>query len=135
MAKQVKFLIPILFTFSLIILFYFKRIIAIKFYPPLMNSFIFMVFFASLFKEETIIQKFAKLMDGELNDKIRLYTRNLTYIWCIFLFLNLCFSIITIFMSDKIWLIYNGFLSYILIGLMFVIEYPIRMNYRRRNNL
>ena len=135
MTKQVKFIIPILFTFSLIILFYLKRIVAIKYYPPLMNLFIFLIFFSSLFKKETIIQKFAKLMDGELNEKVLIYTRNLTYVWCVFLFFNLLISIVTIFMSDKVWMIYNGFLSYVLVGLMFAVEYPIRLNYRRKNNL
>ena len=100
-----------------------------------MNTCIFLIFFSSLFTKETIIQKFAKVLEGELKPKVAIYTRKLTYVWCIFLFINLLISILTIFMSDKIWMIYNGCISYILIGLLFIIEYPVRVVFRRKNNL
>ncbi|MBQ9245132.1 hypothetical protein IJ182_02565 [bacterium] len=100
-----------------------------------MNFFIFSVFFASLFQKETIIQKFAKILDGMLTDKTAEYTRKLTYVWCIFLFCNFVFSVITIFLSDKIWILYNGFISYVLIGILFAVEYIIRIIFRKRNYL
>ena len=100
-----------------------------------MNSFIFMVFFCSLFQKETIIQKFALALNKNLSEKELIYTKNLTYIWCIFLFTNLVISIITIFLSDKIWILYNGFISYVLIGILFAVEYIIRIIFRKRNNL
>ena len=135
MLKKIRFLAPILFTVCLFIVFYFKRFIIIKYYPPIMNTFIFLIFFSSLFTKETVIQKFARLLDGELKPKVASYTKNLTIIWCVFLFINLLISIITIFMSDKIWMLYNCCIAYILIGLIFIIEYPVRIMYRRKHNL
>ena len=135
MLKKVRFLAPILFTMCLLLIFYFKRFFIIKYYPPVMNTFIFLIFFSSLFMKETVIQKIARISEGELKPKVASYTKNLTYIWCVFLLFNLIMSIITIFMSDRVWMLYNGCISYILIRLLFIIEYPIRIMYRRKNNL
>ena len=135
MKDKIKLTAPVVFTLCLVTIFYFKRYILIKYYPPVMNGFIFSVFFISLFCKETVIQKIARIMEGGLNEKISEYTRNLTYVWCVFLFINFLISILTIFLSDRIWIIYNGFVSYFLVGLMFVIEYPIRLAFKRRHFL
>ena len=132
---RMRFL-PFIFTIFIFVLFYFKRFFVIKFYPPIMNFTIFMIFFSSLFTKETIIQKFARIWSKkELHPLEMIYTKNLTYIWCVFLFLNFLFSIATIFMSDKIWMFYNCFLSYFLVGSIFIIEYIVRIVFRKRHNL
>ncbi len=136
MNKNLRFIFPFLFTLCIICLFHFTNFTALRFYPVIVNLFIFLVFFSSLFAKETVIQKFAKLMEGkELDTKTKKYTRNLTYVWVAFTFLNLLISILTVFASEKIWAVYNGLISYILIGLIFVIEYPVRLAFRRKNNL
>lgn len=130
--KKAKSFFPILISLFVVFLFYIKRIVVLKYYPPICNSFIFLVFFCSLFTKETVIQKFARLCGDKLEKPTWIYTRNLTYIWCIFTFLNLCISIWTVFLPDKIWIIYNGFISYILIGLLFGVEYTVRIILRKR---
>ena len=100
-----------------------------------MNFCIFSIFFSSLFAKETVIQKFAKMLDGKLSARTRKYTKKLTYIWCIFLFINFLVSVVTIFLPDKIWIIYNGLISYLLVGLMFAVEYPIRLNFKKYDKL
>ena len=115
--------LPILFTFCVILLFYFKRFIFLKFYPPLCNFVMFMVFFTSLFAKETIIQKIARAYGDKLDKPAWIYTRRVTYAWCILTFFNFAISVWTIFLSDKIWIIYNGCICYILIGLLFLVEY------------
>ena len=127
---------PFIFTICLFVLFYFKRFFVIKFYPPIMNLVIFLIFFTSLFSKETIVQNFAKMWSKkELHQLELIYTRKLTYVWCVFLFLNLLTSIITIFLNDKIWMFYNCFLSYFLIGTIFIIEYIVRIIFRKRHNI
>lgn len=129
---KLKFLLPISFTFLVIFLFWYTRIFAFKFYPVIMNFSIFLVFFSSLFAKETVIQKIAKMMEGELNDFVKKYTRNLTYVWCVFLFTNFLISLATIFMSDKIWMIYNGCISYIAVGTVFIVEYIVRIIMKKK---
>ncbi len=132
--KKIKFFAPFI-TFLAVILFYVKKIVVLKYYPPVCNFVFFLIFFLSCFSKETIIQKIAKVTDGTLTDKVRKYTRNLTYIWVIFIFLNFLISLTTVFMSDEIWMIYNGFLSYVLTGFLFMVEYVIRIALKKRNLL
>lgn len=130
--KKLKAIIPVLGTVCVVLLFHFSKIYALKFYPVIVNSFIFCVFFSSVFCEETIIQKIAKKMDGELTDFSRNYTRRLTYVWCIFLFVNLSISFATVFMSPKVWELYNACISYIALGVMFGVEYIVRIILRAK---
>ena len=130
--KKLKAIIPVLGTVCVVLLFHFSKIYALKFYPVIVNSFIFCVFFSSVFCEETIIQKIAKKMDGELTDFSRNYTRKLTYVWCIFLFVNLSISFATVFMSPKVWELYNACISYIALGVMFGVEYIVRIVLRAK---
>jgi uncharacterized membrane protein len=92
-----------------------------------------MVFFCSLFAKETVIQKFARACGDKLDKPAWTYTRNLTYVWCVFMLINLLISIYTIFLSDAIWMLYNGCISYILVGSLFAIEYLVRIILRKRN--
>ena len=135
MNKNYRFLISIFFSLFIVVLFYFKRLVVIKYYPPIVNCSFFLIFFTSLFQKETIIQKFAKMMEGELPPIALKYTRNLTYIWAIFLFINFLISLTTVFLSDKIWIIYNGCLSYIFVGTFFGIEYIVRLIFKKRHKL
>ena len=130
--KKLKAIIPVLGTVCVVLLFHFSKIYALKFYPVIVISFIFCVFFSSVFCEETIIQKIAKKMDGELTDFSRNYTRKLTYVWCIFLFVNLSISFATVFMSPKVWELYNACISYIALGVMFGVEYIVRIILRAK---
>ena len=130
--KKLKAIIPVLGTVCVVLLFHFSKIYALKFYPVIVNSFIFCVFFSSVFCEETIIQKIAKKMDGELTDFSRNYTRKLTYVWCIFMFVNLSISFATVFMSPKVWELYNACISYIALGVMFGVEYIVRIILRAK---
>lgn len=131
MGKMERFT-PVLITLCIVFVFYVKRFVFLKFYPPICNFIIFIIFFSSIFSRETIIQKFARMCGDKLDKPAWNYTKNITYIWCVFTFINLLISIWTIFLSDKIWILYNGCISYILVGLLFGIEYIVRIVLRKR---
>ena len=82
--------------------------------------------------KETIIQKIAKMYEGKLNEQLKDYTRKVTYAWSILTFFNFIISIWTIFLPDKYWIIFNGLISYLLVGLLFIVEYIIRIILRKR---
>ena len=131
--KKLKTLLPFAGTFCIVLIFHLSKIYVLKFYPVIVNSFIFCVFFSSLFCKETVIQKIAKKMEGGvLNEFTKNYTRKLTYVWCVFLFINLSISIATVFMSAKVWELYNACISYIALGVMFGVEYIVRIIMRAR---
>lgn len=133
--KKYGFVFSTLFTVSVILLFHFTRFGGLKLYPVVVNFAIFWIFSSSLFCKETVIQKFAKMTEGELSEPVKIYTRKLTYIWCVYLFIQFLCSVMTCFMSDKIWMLYNGFLSYIFLGCFFAIEYTVRIVFRKRKLL
>ena len=132
-GKVIKALTPFVGLFAVIGLFHFTDFVLLKFYPPVMNFCLFFIFFSSLFQERTVIQKIALASDPNSNENVMKYTRNLTYIWAVFTFLNFLVSVLTVFMSEKIWALYNGIISYILVGLIFIIEYIVRINFMRKH--
>lgn len=133
--KFLKFILPVIFTFFVIGFFYFTRISAVKLYPILMNFIFLCVFFGSLFAKETVIQKIAKHLDGKLEEPVLTYTKNLTYVWIVFLFLNFSISVWSLFLSDNFWALYNGLISYLLIGGIFAVELPIRYFFKKRHKV
>ncbi|MGI6680321.1 MAG: hypothetical protein ACOX3T_02365 [Bdellovibrionota bacterium] len=110
------------------LLYYTNNQIYIKIYPVIMNLGVCACFFASLNKKP-LITYFAEKMGHTVTDEVFNYTKKATIYWGVFMALNAVASFITVFASDFIWAIYNGFISYILIGLMFVVEIFIRRKY------
>lgn len=131
-SKTMTKLIPVLIMLFVIIVFHCTQCDLLKYYPVLMNLGFFLLFFISSFMKETIIQKLAKIMEPDIKPKALEYTRKLTYIWAVFTFCNFCISLFTVFLSEKIWAVYNGCISYLLIGLFFAIEYIIRIRFKRK---
>ncbi len=129
---NLKFIFPIFITLTVILIFHYTQIHFVKFYPVLANLTVFIVFFSSLFRDETIIQKIAKQFEGELDPFTKTYTRNLTYVWCVFMLINLVISIITVFLEEKWWALYNGCISYFALGVMFMVEYIVRIVLRKK---
>lgn len=130
--RRFKFAIPIFIMLLVILIFHYTNWIVAKYYPVIVNFVLFCIFFGSTFSEETVIQKMAKLMEPNIRPKALEYTRILTYIWSIFMLANFFISLATVFMSEKVWAIYNGFLSYMLVGVFFIIEYMVRINFKKK---
>ena len=124
---------PFIGMVLVIIGFHFTDFVLLKYYPPIVNFGFFIVFFSSLFQEKTVIQKIALASDPNINEHVMNYTRNLTILWSAFMFINFLISLATVFMSKEIWTVYNGFISYFLVGTFFVIEYIVRINFKRKH--
>ena len=97
----------------------------LKLYPVCMNFLVCTAFLLSL-KGTPLITVFAEKMKHPLTPDVLNYTRKATWAWGIFMAINTFVSLITVFLPMSYWTFYNGFLSYILIGLMFGAEYLCR---------
>lgn len=86
--KFLHIIFSICTMFIVICIFYYTKWGFVRFYPVLVNFSLFLLFFVSSFKKETVIQKFAKLVEPDIKPKALDYTRKLTYIWAGFTFLN-----------------------------------------------
>jgi len=106
--------------------------IILKLYPLLMNILFLSAFGSTLFFPPTMIFRFATMQDksikGSLNEKrVAAYCRKVTCVWCGFFVFNGSIAAWTIFSgSDVQWSFYNGLISYILIGTLFVGEFMVR---------
>jgi uncharacterized membrane protein len=107
-----------------------------KLYPVFVSSVLFIVFFTSLFiGKKSIIERLAslKVKKEEQTPFFKKYCTNVTKVWCLFFVVNGCISFITIFMDTQIWTLYNGVISYILMGLLFTFEYIARIYFRKKD--
>ncbi|EKE83414.1 hypothetical protein [Idiomarina xiamenensis] len=107
----------------------------VRFYPVWVNAGLLLVFFASWCFPPAIITRLAVAMEGELPAAAIAYTRNVTLVWCGFFLLNGSIAAYTAaFASVETWALYNGLLSYVLMGLLFAIEFGVRHVVKRRHH-
>lgn len=105
----------------------------LKFYPVAVNLIMLFVFSSSLLKDSPLIETIALDRGLEVGDHNRNYLRILTIVWSIFFLFNVIISTMTaINASMEVWLFYNGFLSYLLTGLLVVGELIYRRFHKRR---
>jgi len=103
-----------------------------KLYPVIMNIFLLMSFSLTLQKGPNMIFRFATLQDksileSEEKSAIENYCRKVTVVWIGFFIINGSIAFFTVFWADdKIWTLYNGFISYICMGMLFAIEWIVR---------
>lgn len=121
-------LFVLILSFFGLSLFFNKSNNVFLYYPLMMNTLFFVVFSKSLIKERTpIIESIATLMDGPLSQRAILYTRKVTIVWVVFFLINGSISLFTALSNDlNLWLTYNSFLSYCLMGVLFFVEYLYR---------
>lgn len=100
-------------------------------YPVLVSLSFFAVFFTSLFYPPTVVERLARLEDPDLPPKGVAYTRRVTQVWSVFFLGNAAVSLATIFYGDRwLWSFYNGFVFYILMGLLMAAEMAVRRKVR-----
>jgi uncharacterized membrane protein len=72
-------------------------------------------------------EKFARLQIDDPTDAEIRYCRRVTIVWCAFLLANgLAASWLAVAGDLEIWALYTGFLSYVLVGILFASEYTYR---------
>ena len=78
-------------------------------------------------------ERMARLTQPDLPESGVRYTRAVTQIWCGFFVLNAALSSWTIYLDNlRVWTLYNGLISYLLMGSLFVGEWLYRPHYRKR---
>ena len=127
-----------LFLLAGILCFVFNKKIFLKLYSVVLSATMLFVFGSSLFFKPNIIFRFACLGDKSIKgssfeSQVNDYCRKVTVVWCVFFILNGSISAFTALhdfgndvLNDKIWSVYNGGISYILMGLLFAVEFIVR---------
>ncbi|MCM5682696.1 hypothetical protein M8A51_24455 [Schlegelella sp. S2-27] len=107
--------------------FFLNAALPLKLYPLLINGSMLALFTASLLKPPSAIERLARLRQPDLPPEGIVYTRRVTMVWCAFFVVNGLVSAWTAwFASDALWALYNGLVSYLMMGLLFAGEWLVR---------
>jgi uncharacterized membrane protein len=103
-------------------------LLTLRFYPVLVSVSLLSVFVVSLFIPPPIIERLARLQHPQLPPEGVVYTRKVTVVWSVFFLLNGCIALYTaLWSSFEEWTLYNGLISYVLMGILIAVEYGIRI--------
>jgi uncharacterized membrane protein len=119
------FLIGILyFSFAI----WSDQLFTLRFYPVIANAAVLLLFSWSLYSPPSLIERIARIQHPNLPPEGVVYTRRVTQIWCLFFIINGSIALATaLWGSFEIWSLYNGFIAYVLMGILFAGEYIVRM--------
>ncbi|MBA8061096.1 hypothetical protein HV077_01405 [Citrobacter freundii] len=105
------------------------------FYPVVVNGVMLAVFGGSLWSTMPVVERLARLRDPNLPAAGVRYTRRVTQIWCAFFILNGSIALGTALYGDmSLWTVWNGMLSYLLMGTLMAGEWLVRRQVIKRDN-
>lgn len=97
--------------------------LATRLYPSFMSAAMLMAFALSLWRGPSMIERFARLVEPNLPERGVRYTRAVTWVWCGFFVINGAIAVWTAFFASwAVWTLYNGLISYLAIGALFLGE-------------
>lgn len=108
--------------------------IGLRIYPVIVNATMLFIFAFSLLKPPSFIEQIARIKHPDLPSTGVRYTRNVTVVWCVFFLVNGAIALWTALYADRsLWALYNGLISYVLMGTLFSIEWLIRQKVMKPN--
>ncbi len=107
--------------------------LAAKLYPVFMSVTMLVAFAITLVRPPSMIERFARIVEPDLDERGVRYTRKVTYVWVGFFALNGLIALWTVQQGDLFyWGLYNGLVSYLLAGILFAVEFVVRQRVRAR---
>jgi uncharacterized membrane protein len=104
---------------------------AVRFYPVVVSLTLAVIFGGSLLNPPSVIERLARLREPRLPEGAIAYTRKVTQLWFAFFLINAAIAAWTAQQETlELWTLYNGLLSYILVGVLFVGEMLVRRRMR-----
>ena len=101
------------------------------YYPVLVNAILLLLFAYSLFAPPTVVERLARITEPQLDAAGIAYTRRVTQVWCWFFIVNGAIALTTCLSGDiTLWTLYNGGISYLLMGALMGIEWIVRKRIR-----
>ncbi|HRE16021.1 MAG TPA: hypothetical protein PLW86_03005 [Rhodocyclaceae bacterium] len=98
----------------------------LRLYPCVLSLGMFLMFARTLIRPPSMIERFARLTEPDLSTAGVHYTRRVTQVWCVFLAGNGLIALASAFASRELWVLWNGLLSYLLMGTLFAGEWLVR---------
>jgi uncharacterized membrane protein len=108
-------------------------VFGLKAYPVLVSLGFAAAFAYSLMWPPTIVERIARFQHPDLPLAVNSYLRKVTIAWLMFFIINATISAATAASGSlRLWTLYNGLISYLVMGVMFAGEFLIRQHVRRR---
>lgn len=104
----------------------------VRLYPVFISIIFLFAFGSTLLIQPSMIFRFATLQDRSITGsrfekEIARYCFKVTLVWCAFFICNGSFALYTVlYASPFVWSVYNGGVSYVLMGLLFAGEFVVR---------
>ncbi len=109
-----------------------NALLPLKLYPVLVNGALLLAFGYSLASPPSMVERLARLREPDLPPAAIGYTRRVTQVWCVFFVINGAIALGTaLWASQAVWSLYTGVVSYLLMGLIFGIEFLVRIRFKR----
>lgn len=103
------------------------RVGAVMLVPVAIHAVLLSVFAPSLWSERPMIERFARLQHADLSPAEVAWCRRWTRIWCGFFAFNIALNAaLGALGALGAWTLYNGLLAYILMGVLFSVEWVLR---------
>ncbi|MCZ4058745.1 hypothetical protein O3W44_06095 [Pantoea sp. LMR881] len=101
-------------------------------YPVVVNLAMLLLFAASLWRAMPLVERLARLREPNLPPQAVRYTRRVTQVWCLFFIFNGGMALATCLIGNlHLWTLWNGGISYLLIGMLMGGEWLVRQRMRR----
>ncbi|MBZ6390612.1 hypothetical protein [Pantoea dispersa] len=101
-------------------------------YPVVVNGLLLLLFAASLFSPMPLVERLARLREPQLPPRAVRYTRRVTQVWCGFFIFNGSVALTTCLLSHiRLWTLWNGCISYVLMGALMGGEWLLRQRMRK----
>ena len=112
-----------------------NKALPLKLYPALVNAGLLALFGWGLYRPPTVVERIARRRHPDLPPAAVAYTRRVTIIWCVFFVVNGLIALETaLWETPAVWSLYNGFIAYILMGVVFAGEWVVRQRVMRVHN-
>jgi uncharacterized membrane protein len=109
-----------------------NALLPLKLYPVLVNGVLLAVFGYSLVHPPSMIERLARMRDPQLPPAAVQYTRRVTQVWCAFFVFNGSVALGTaLWASEAVWSLYTSVISYVLMGILFGVEFLFRLRFKR----
>jgi hypothetical protein len=100
--------------------------------PAFINATLCFLFLASFVVPPNMIERFAISLEGAVPPQARAYCARVCVVWIVFFAINAGIAFDSAFRSLEWWALYNGAISYCLIGAIFGCEYLVRRLVKRK---
>ena len=112
-----------------------NAMLPLKLYPVLVSAMFLAAFGYSLAYPPSMVERFARLREPDFPPEAVAYTRRVTQVWCGFFVVNGLLALGTaLWASEAAWSLYTGVIAYLLMGVLFGVEYLVRLRFKRMQN-